>query len=111
MDDYYFKEAQICLNCEKPVCTNCLEAGGGRRSQFKPLWNERQVRYIIESYNKGLTAKAIALKLHMKPTTLAHQLNKLGFKFAGKRREMTLERLEEGQNEFLRTRPHSQRIV
>ena len=111
MDDYYFKEAQICLNCKKPVCTNCLEAGGGIRSSFKPLWDERKVRYIIKGYNSGMTAKAIATQLHMNSGTLAQQLNKLGFKFAGERPTMTLELLEERQNEYLLSYPHAQRII
>ena len=111
MDDYYFKEAQICLNCKKPVCTNCLEAGGGIRSSFKPLWDEQTVKCLIEGYNSGLTAQAIALKLHMSPGTLSHRLNKLGFKFAGERQKMTLELLEERQNEYLLSYPHAQRII
>lgn len=111
MDDYYYREAHICLNCEKPVCTNCLAGGGGKRSQFKPQWNEREVQYIIREYNAGNTANAIALHLHMRPGTFTNQMHRLGVTFSGNRPKLTLDYLEEKQNELLLTRPHSQRLI
>lgn len=71
--DTPMEEIQMCLNCPRPKCIDCLS----QKFKGKPTANYQCVdaETFIELYNSGLGVYAMAEQLHMDYRTVKTRLN------------------------------------
>ena len=83
------EEIELCLNCTKPECTNCLDQH--YRTTYEKVILDGEL--LVRLYNQGYTLRYMGKKLGVHWSTLSKRLNAYGLPATLPRKQITKDTL------------------